>query len=92
MALQAFNVPTFTMANAANPTEQELNRWTGELNTVTVALDNIIQFFGLQTPIIPMAGNVAAGADQAARLAHVNTLGVYRTQVILFQGTVMAEA
>jgi len=87
-----FAVPDFAPANLADPTEQEVNGWANDLTTVIVALDNIIQFFALHTPTIPGAQHVVAGADQAARLAHIQNLRVIRTQIILFQGQVLNEA
>jgi len=92
MALQPFPIAAFTVVNQQDPTEQEINTWTTELNDVIAALDNIIQFFGLTTPVIPQIHPIAAGADLAARLAQVITLTGHRTQIILFQGQVMAEA
>ena len=91
MALQPFPIATFTVVDPQDPTEQEINTWTTELNDVIAALDNIIRFFGLLTPVIPQIQPVAAGADLPMRLAQVITLTGHRTQIILFQGQVMAE-
>lgn len=87
-----FAVPDFALANLATPTEQEINDWSNELMTVIAALNNIIAFFNLATPTIPAAPWVVAGADLAARVAHIGTLRTMRTQIILFQGQVMAES
>jgi len=92
MALQPFPIAPFTVADVQDPTEQEINIWTTELNDVIAALDNIIRFFGLMTPVIPQIQPIAAGADLPTRLAQVITLTGHRTQIILFQGQVMAEA
>ena len=92
MALQPFPIAAFTVVDPQDPTEQEINTWTRELNDVIAALDNIIQFFGLMTPVIPQVQQIAPGADLATRLAQVITLTGYRTQIILFQGQVMAES
>jgi len=92
MALQPFPIAPFAVADPLDPTEQEINIWTTELNDVIAALDNIIRFFGLLTPVIPQIQPIAAGADLPTRLAQVITLTGHRTQIILFQGQVMAEA
>ena len=89
--LTAFNVPDLVAANLQDPTKQEINDWCDGLNTVIAVLDNIINFMGMTTPIIPNYPHVAAGANQAVRLTHADALRIRRTQVILFQGQVMNE-
>src|SRR5258706_4705723 len=90
--LNLFNVPDFAPALIADPTEQEINDWANNLSIVITALDNIITFFGLKIPVIPVVGGVAAGAGLAARLAHVQNITIRRTQVILFQEQVFTAA
>ncbi len=90
--LTLFNVPDFAPALIADPTEQEINDWANTLSVVIAALDNIITFFGLQIPVIPIVQGVAAGAGLAARLAHVQNITIQRTQIILFQGQVFTAA
>jgi len=94
MALpQQFAIPDFHPADAADPQRDEINQWADQLTGVINALDNIINFFRLQTPTIPVAPQLPArGANLAARQAHVNILTTLRMQVVMFQGMVFAEA
>jgi len=62
------------------------------MNNVITGLDNIITFFGFTTPVILLIALVPAGALPLAILAHYQTVLAARTQVILFQGLVLAEA
>ena len=87
-----FNIPDFALAIVQDPTEAEIDNWVDDLNMVIAGLDNIITFFGMMTPTIPTANHVGAGANLQARLAHVDAMRVLRTQIILFQGQVMAKA
>ncbi len=64
--LTLFNIPDFALALVADPTEQEINDWANNLSIAIAALDNIITFFGLQIPVIPLVTGVAAGAGLAA--------------------------
>jgi len=91
-----FNIPEFLDANPgadpANPTEAQLDHWVDKLNITIAGLDNIIAFFNFTTPTIPNIQQVAQGANAAELLAHMQLITAARTQVILFQGLVMAEA
>jgi len=87
-----FNIPDFAPADNTNPTEQEVDDWVGKLNIIVAGLDNIITFFNFTTPVIPLTPQVAAGANLPTRLAHVLWTRIFRTQVILFQGLVLAKA
>ena len=93
MALpQQLVIPVFMLHDPDDPNVQEINNWADELNDIITALDNVIRFFRLRTPVIPLAARVAAAATQAIRIAHVMTLQTLRTQIVLFQGMVYNEA
>ena len=62
------------------------------MNNAIAGLDNIITFFRFVTPVIPQIAQVPAGAMPAEVLAHYQVVLASRTQVILFQGLVLAEA
>ena len=91
-----FNVPEFLDVNPAGnpaaPTQPEVDGWADRMNNVITGLDNIITFFRFTTPVIPLIAMVPAGALPLAILAHYQTVLAARTQVILFQGLVLAEA
>jgi len=94
--LMPFLIPEFLDANPgadiAAPTEVEADRWAATLNDVIAGLDNIITFFGFATPVIPQIALVPAGATPVEVLAHLQVILMGRTQIILFQALVMAEA
>src|SRR5258708_11591407 len=90
--IQPFLILAFAPALVADPTEAEINAWANELTNVVGALDNIINFLGLTTPIIPGPPHVAVGANLAARTAHVQLLNNSAVQITIFQGLVLGEA
>src|SRR5258708_33678538 len=90
--VQPFLIPAFAPTNPADPTLGEVNTWANELTNIVGALDNIINFLGLATPIIPGPPHAPAGADLAARLAHVQLLTNSAVQITIFQGLVLGEA
>ena len=94
--LTKFNILEFLDLNQgadpANPTEAQVDHWVDEVNTVIAGLDNIITFFNFTTPTIPNLLQVVQGANLAELLAHMQIVTPSRTQVILFQGLVLAEA
>jgi hypothetical protein len=92
MALQQFNIPDLVATVAGAPTEAEINAWAANLNALTIGLDNIIAFLQLPIAILPPTTTVAAGADQAARLAHQAILTAYHNQLIVFQELVVTKA
>ena len=90
--VQPFLIPAFAPTVAADLTIGEINAWATELTNVVGALDNIINFLGLATPIIPGPPPVPPGANLAARLAHVQLLTNSAVQITIFQGLVLGEA
>src|SRR5258708_4503670 len=90
--VQPFLILAFAPTVVANPTTGEINAWATELTNVVGALDNIINFLGLTTPIIPGPPPVPPGADLAARLAHVQLLNNSAVKITIFQGLVLGEA
>jgi len=94
--LVPFLIPEFLDVNPgadiAAPTEIEADRWATTLNDVIAGLDNIITFFGFTTLVIPQIALVPAGATPAKVLTHLQVIATGRTQIILFQALVMAEA
>jgi hypothetical protein len=68
------------------------NHHTTGLNTIITVYENVIQIFGLRTPVIPVLPACPAGAGQAARVAHAQLLDNGRANVLLFQQMVLNEA
>src|SRR5258708_17601468 len=91
-AIQPFIILAFAPALPAGLTLAEVNTWADDLTNVVGALDNIINFLGLHTPVIPGLPHAPAGADLAARLAHVQVLTNATVQITIFQGLVLGEA
>ena len=90
--LTAFTVPQLMPADPADPTIQEINAYTENLNNITNALRNIIVVFNLQTPVLPVEPLIPANTDQAARIARAQALVTVANQVTMFQGITLAEA